>query len=124
MWCQRGYVRKVEEELYEFGRALQHDERRKHNSLSNTGLCSESRSNEDMMFVIYQLYLDEPSLTRSPELNPIEQVWKILVNKLQRVPLGVMRSAGSHACAHAAIEILSTIAHEEVEGCYRYCNYL
>ena len=48
----------------------------------------------------------------SPELNPIEQVWKILVNKLQRVPLGVKRSAGSHACAHAAIEILSTITHE------------
>ena len=61
---------------------------------------------------------------RSPELNPIEQVWKILVNKLQRVPLSVMRSAGSHACAHAAIEILSTITHEEVEGCYRYCDYL
>ena len=62
--------------------------------------------------------------TRSPELNRIEQVWKIIVNKLQRVPLGVMRSAGSHACAHAAIEILSTITHEEVEGCYRCCNYL
>ena len=309
----RGYVRMVEEELNEFGRVLQHDERRKHNSLSNTGLCSESLSNEDM-FVIYQLYLDEPSRTRSsyvdwlhyftgtvvsemtisrffndallhnggfrrpnlvpfdkyrpdnylkmldyleiieridpsrikfgdekhlkgqdlynrkvrrdpitgvipptftngdfrntyavtgfcgidrysspvryniheekngadefalqlemaiasgffrpgdvlvldnasihnggdnsnleewlydtvgvllvflparsPELNPIEQVWRILVNKLQRVPLGVMRSAGSHACAHAAIEILSTMTHEEVEGCYRYCNYL
>ena len=34
----RGYVRMVEEELNEFGRVLQHDERRKHNSLSNTGL--------------------------------------------------------------------------------------
>ena len=45
----RGYVRKVEEELHEFGsRTLQHDERRKHNSLSNTGLCSESLSNEDI----------------------------------------------------------------------------
>ncbi len=61
---------------------------------------------------------------RSPELNPIEQVWKILVNKLQRVPLSVMRSAGSHACAHAASEILATITHEEVEGCYRHCDYL
>jgi len=45
----RGYVRKVEEELHEFGsRTLQHDERRKHNSLSNTGLCSESLSYEDI----------------------------------------------------------------------------
>jgi transposase len=61
---------------------------------------------------------------RSPELNPIEQVWKILVNKLQRVPLSVMRSAGSHACAHAAIDILSSITHEEVEGCYKHCDYL
>lgn len=158
-------MRKVEEELHEFGRTLQHDERRKHNSLSNTGLCSESLSNEDIIheekngadeFSLQLemtiasgffcpgdvLVLDNASIhnnggdnskvgvllvflpARSPELNPIEQVWKILVNKLQRVPLGVMRSAGSHACAHAAIEILSTITHEEVEGCYRYCNYL
>jgi transposase len=29
---------------------------------------------------------------RSPELNPIEQVWKLLVNRLKRVPLSVMRN--------------------------------
>ncbi len=60
----RCYVRKVEEELNEFGRALQQEERRRYNSMSNGGVCSESLSNEDMC-VIYHLYLDEPSRTRS-----------------------------------------------------------
>ena len=55
----RGTVRKIEEELNEFGRVLQMEERLRHNSVSNGGVCSESLSNEDV-YIIYQLYLDEP----------------------------------------------------------------
>ena len=44
---------------------------------------------------------------RSPELNPIEQVWKLLVQKMKKVPLNVMREAGADASAQAASVILS-----------------
>jgi hypothetical protein len=59
----RGYVRKIEDELNEFGRVLQQQEIRQNNNTSG-GPCSRSLSNEDM-FIIYQLYLDEPSRTRA-----------------------------------------------------------
>ena len=61
---------------------------------------------------------------RSPELNPIEQVWKLLVQKMKKVPLNVMREAGADASAQAASVILSSMTHCDVAGCYKHCNYL
>ena len=71
-------------------------------------------------FGIYLLFLP----ARSPELNPIEQVWKILVQRMKKLPLNVMREYGADASAHAAGVVLSSITHRDVVGCYKHCNYL
>jgi hypothetical protein len=60
--------------------------------------------------------------TRSPELNPIELMWNILVQCLRRVPL-----TGRHTLernALAAKDIMDTFTHSEVASCYRKCNYV
>ena len=58
--------------------------------------------------------------TRSPELNPIELIWRNLVMKLRTVDV----SSRSHACADAAFHILSRMSHRSVEGTYRECKYI
>jgi len=55
---------------------------------------------------------------RAPEWNPIEQVWKCLVQRLKKLPLSLCREVGQHATAYAAIEILSDITHDEVRRFY------
>lgn len=59
---------------------------------------------------------------RSPELNPIELVWNILVQRLRLVPLEELRAIGSHSTAIKANQILSNITHREVDRCYSKCN--
>ena len=52
---------------------------------------------------------------RSPEPNPIELLWHILVQRLRRVPL-----AGRHTSernALAAKDIMDTFTHSEVASC-------
>jgi hypothetical protein len=59
---------------------------------------------------------------RSPELNPIELMWNILVQRLRRVPL-----IGGHSSERNALtakEIMDAFTHSEVESCYRKCNYV
>ena len=55
---------------------------------------------------------------RTPEWNPMEQVWKCLVQKLRDIPLKTCREIGEHATAYAAIDILSKITHSEVRRFY------
>jgi hypothetical protein len=60
--------------------------------------------------------------TRSPELNPIELMWNILVRHLRRVPL-----TGRHTLernALAAKDIMDTFMHSKVASCYQKCNYI
>ncbi len=54
--------------------------------------------------------------TRSPELNPIELMWNILVQHLRRVPL-----TGRHRLERnvlAAKDIMDTFMHSKVASCY------
>ena len=69
-------------------------------------------------FGIFVLFLP----TRSPEWNPVEQVWKILVRRLKTYPLAVLKTIGAHSAAYAASHILSEITHEEVYNMYRHCE--
>ena len=59
---------------------------------------------------------------RAPEWNPMEQVWKKLVQKLTSLPLRlcleVADKVGPHLTAHAAIGILSEVTYEEVKQFY------
>ena len=69
-------------------------------------------------FEIYVLFLPP----RSPELNPIELVWNILVQRLRLVPLDEFRKIGVHSAAVKSKHILSEITHREVRGCFFKCK--
>lgn len=59
--------------------------------------------------------------TRSPELNPIELVWRSLVMKLRS---STIVDGKSHGCAIAATEILGTMSHKSIRATYRECKYI
>jgi hypothetical protein len=61
--------------------------------------------------------------TRSPELNPIELIWNILVQRLKAHPLAPVQGQ-PHAVAYASCHIMSEITHDDVAKCYKHCNYL
>ena len=61
---------------------------------------------------------------RSPELNPIELVWNILVRRLKKVSLNSARNMGCDAVAYAAHCILEQITHDEVRRLYKHCGLM
>jgi len=61
--------------------------------------------------------------TRSPELNPIELLWHILVQRLKSINLVATRTM-QHRVACQAFEIMKQFTHEEVASCYRHCKYM
>eukprot|EP00985_Skeletonema_marinoi_P031247 scaffold37243_cov116-Skeletonema_marinoi.AAC.1 len=60
---------------------------------------------------------------RTPEWNPIELVWNILVQRLRTFSLHLARQFGRHSLVVASQTILNSITHTEVDGCYRKCGY-
>lgn len=61
-----------------------------------------------------------PLPTRSPELNPIELIWRSLTMKIRSICV----SSRAHACAIAATEILNNLTHDSVLSTYRECGYV
>ena len=61
-----------------------------------------------------------PLPTRSPELNPIELVWRIMV---QRVKYGQKRVGETHAVARAAENVLNMMDFELMRHTFRHCGY-
>ena len=59
---------------------------------------------------------------RTPEWNPIELVWNILVQRLAIFSLEVANSLGQHSLVQVSQLILDNITHAEVDGCYRKCG--
>ena len=69
-------------------------------------------------FGIFVLFLP----TRTPEWNPIELVWNTLVQRLKRVDLRQLRQQyGTDCAAHASVDILNEMTHEEIAKFYRSC---
>ena len=58
--------------------------------------------------------------TRSPELNPIELVWRSLTMKLRSIRV----RSGSHQTAKAAARILANMSHNSIKSTYRECGYI
>ena len=56
---------------------------------------------------------------RTPEWNPIELVWNILVQRLQVFSLSLALQMGQHSLVQASQLILDGITHSEVDGCFR-----
>ena len=59
---------------------------------------------------------------RSPELNPIELMWNILVQCLRRVPRTGRHTSERNALA--AKDIIDTFMHSKMASCYQKCNYI
>jgi hypothetical protein len=81
----------------------------------------EAESLEDWLwdnFYILLIFLP----TRSPELNPIELLWHILVARLKNWDLNGPRPYHD-AAAYAAAEIMTGFTHTDVAACYQKCNY-
>ncbi|KAL7543505.1 hypothetical protein ACHAXR_013180, partial [Thalassiosira sp. AJA248-18] len=81
----------------------------------------ENRILEDWLwdnFRIFVLLLP----ARTPEWNPIELVWNILVQRLQIFSLDLANSFGKHSLVVASQSILDSITHDDVEGCFRKCG--
>ncbi|KAL3779012.1 hypothetical protein ACHAWO_010742 [Cyclotella atomus] len=59
-------------------------------------------------FGVFILFLP----TRTPEWNPQELVWQVMVKGMQHYLLRVLREVSSHSPAHAANKVLGTIDHK------------
>ena len=59
---------------------------------------------------------------RTPEWNPIELVWNILVQRLKVFSLFLVEKMGQHSLVQASQIILDNISYAEVEGCFRKCG--
>ena len=59
---------------------------------------------------------------RTPEWNPIELVWNILVQRLTIFSLDIAHSLDKHSFIQVAHVILDGITQEEVDGCFRKCG--
>ena len=71
-------------------------------------------------FGVFILFLP----TRSPEWNPQELVWRVMVKGMEYYPLRVLREMTSHSPAHAAHNVLKTIGHKKVKKFYKKCQVL
>ena len=58
---------------------------------------------------------------RTPEWNPIELIWNLLIRRLGLIPLHVLHIYKKDAVAHCATKILSEITHEDVYKTYHKC---
>lgn len=71
-------------------------------------------------FRVFLIYLP----ARTPEWNPIELVWNILVQRLNVFCLqAAKRIGGKHSLVVATMHVLNNVTHKEVRGCYRSCGY-
>ena len=62
--------------------------------------------------------------TRAPELNLIEQIWHILVQRLKNVALLGPGQNHLHQAATAAIMVMNEFTHFDVQACYRSSGYI
>ena len=59
---------------------------------------------------------------RTPEWNPMELVWNILVQRLHIFSLDIAHSRGKHSFVQVSPVILDGITQEEVDGCFGKCG--
>ena len=62
--------------------------------------------------------------TRAPELNPIEQMWHILVQRLKNIALMGPGQNHSHQAARAVAKVMNEFTHLDVQACYCSSGYL
>ena len=86
----------------------------------HTGGCNATL--EDWLWDNYRIFmLLLPA--RTPEWNPIELVWNILVQRLRTFSLHLANQFGKQSLLGASEVILDNITHKEVDGCFRKSGY-
>jgi hypothetical protein len=71
---------------------------------------------EEILWEVYKILLIFMPV-RSPELNPIELMWNILIQRLRRVPRTGRHTSERNALA--AKDIMDTFTHSKVASCYQ-----
>ena len=82
----------------------------------------ESSALEDVLwdeFEIAIIFLP----TRAPELNPIELLWNIMVERMKIIDLSSLDGQQRHVDATAAAAIMDSFTHYDVAKCYQKCHY-
>lgn len=62
--------------------------------------------------------------TRSPEWNPQELVWRVMVQGMQTIPLRSLREISTHRTVYAANASLNKITHKHVVGFFRHAQII
>jgi hypothetical protein len=62
--------------------------------------------------------------TCSLELNPIELLWNILVQRLKHFPLSDDYGPCTHRVAQAAEMLMNEFTHDDVDVSFRHCGYI
>jgi len=97
------------------GDILVFDNARVHTGGENTVLEEHLWKNHG----VYAVFLP----ARAPEWNPIEQVWKHLVQRLRAIPLEPLRRI-PHATARAAVGIIGEVTHNMVRKFFQHSGVL
>jgi transposase len=82
----------------------------------------ESSALEDVLwdeFEIAIIFLP----TRAPELNPIELLCNIMVQRMKIIDLSSPDWQQKHMAATAAAAIMDSFTHYDVTKCYQKCHY-
>ncbi len=84
--------------------------------------CRELSALEDVLWDEFQIaILFLP--TRAPELNPIELLWNIMVQRMKIIDLSSPDGQQRHVAVTAAAAIMDSFTHYNVAKCYRKCHY-
>ena len=91
--------------------------------LDNASIHSQGDNDDldDYMWETYGVFIVFLP-TRTPEWNPTELVWRMLVQRLRYYPRDMMQR--QHASYHAAVDILRRMTLTDIESCYHQCGYL
>ena len=77
----------------------------------------ENKHLEDYLWEEYKILLVYLP-ARTPEWNPIEKIWNVLVKRLTCVSLIELKMLGANAIAKAAGSILNQVSFKTVDDCY------
>ena len=77
---------------------------------------------EEHLWVNYAIYMAFLP-ARAPEWNPMEQVWKHMVQRLRAMPLEPLRRI-PHATAHSAVRVIREVPQDLVMKFYQHSGVL
>ena len=78
---------------------------------------------EDVLFADHHIHVVFLP-TRSPELNPIEQMWHLLRRRLEAECAKDNNNFCSNRVANVAASIMNEFTHADIYACYHHSKYV